>query len=96
MELVSTKEAGKRLGVSLPRIHVLIHSGRLPARKIGRDWFIHPNDLANFKRQPPGNFKLMPDQIIQIKARAAEETSTEELAREFSVSTRTIYRHLQK
>jgi len=96
MDYLTTKEAGKRLGVSLPRINVLIHSGRLPARKFGRDWFIHPDDLADFKSRPSGNFKLTSDQIIQIKARAAEGARPEELAREFSVSTRTIYRHLQK
>jgi excisionase family DNA binding protein len=96
MDYLTTKEAGKRLGVSRPSIHVLIHSGRLPARRFGRDWLINPDDLADFKSGPRGNFKLTPDQVIQIKARAAESVRPEELAGEFSVSTRTIYRHLQK
>jgi excisionase family DNA binding protein len=96
MDYLNTKEAGKKLGVSRPRIHVLIHSGRLPARRFGRDWLIDPDDLADFKSGHRGNFKLTPDQIIQIKARAAEGARPEELAREFSVSTRTIYRYLQK
>jgi excisionase family DNA binding protein len=96
MDYLTTKEAGKRLGVSRPRIHVLIHSGRLPARRFGREWLIKPDDLVNYQRRPKGNFKLTPEQITRIKARAAEGAMPEELAGEFSVSTRTIYRHLQK
>ncbi len=96
MEYITTEEAGKRLGLSRIRIIALINDGRLPAQKVGRDWLIRPVDLALYKRQPKGNFKLTPQQIIQIKDRAANGTSPDELAREFNVTTRTIYRYIRK
>jgi excisionase family DNA binding protein len=90
MDYFTTKEASKRLGVSRLRIHVLIHSGRLPAHRFGREWLIKPDDLVNYQRRPKWNFKLTPEHITRIKAHAAEGARLGELAREFSVLTRTI------
>ena len=46
MSLLTTNEVAERLGVSLPRVHALIRDGRLPAEKMGRDYFIKESDLA--------------------------------------------------
>ena len=48
-EIISTREAGRRLGVSTQRILRLIKDGRLPARKIGQEWAIYATDLALLK-----------------------------------------------
>ncbi len=45
--LIGTKEAAEKLGVSLRRVQQLIESGTLPAQKIGRDYLIQEKDLSN-------------------------------------------------
>jgi excisionase family DNA binding protein len=45
--LIGTKEAAEKLGVSLRRVQQLIESGTLPAQKIGRDYLIQEKDLNN-------------------------------------------------
>ncbi len=45
MGLITVKEAATRLGLHRSRVHVLIQEGRLPAHKMGRDWFIEEADL---------------------------------------------------
>jgi len=54
MELIGTAVAAERLGVSADRVRALIKAGRLPAKKLGRDWFIDPKDLARVKDRKPG------------------------------------------
>ncbi len=44
--LIGTKEAAERLGVSLRRVQQLIELGTLPAQKIGRDYLIQEKDLS--------------------------------------------------
>ena len=44
-EVVSTEQAARELGVSADRVRALIQAGRLPARKLGREWAIHCGDL---------------------------------------------------
>jgi excisionase family DNA binding protein len=46
MGLLTTNEVAERLGVTLPRVHALIKDGRLPAEKMGRDYFIKESDLV--------------------------------------------------
>ncbi len=96
MEFITTHEAGKRLGINRARVIALIQEGRIPAQKVGRDWLIRPEDLSRFERRPQGNFKLTQEQIAQIKARISKGARPAELAREFGVSERTIYRRLRK
>jgi excisionase family DNA binding protein len=57
MTLIGTADAAKRLGVSQDRVRALIHAGRLPAKKLGRDYFIDPKDLALVKNRKPGRPK---------------------------------------
>ena len=54
MDLIGTAEVAKRLGVSQDRVRALIKAERLPATKLGRDYFIAPKDLALVKNRKPG------------------------------------------
>jgi excisionase family DNA binding protein len=45
MALVGTKEAAKRLNVSVRRVQAMIKQGVLPASKLARDWFIEEAEL---------------------------------------------------
>ena len=45
--LIGTKEAAEKLGVSLRRVQQLIELGTLPAQRIGRDYLIQEKDLSN-------------------------------------------------
>jgi excisionase family DNA binding protein len=54
MQTLTTKEAAARLGVTVPRVHALIRTGRLPAEKRGRDVFINEPDLKLVENRKPG------------------------------------------
>jgi excisionase family DNA binding protein len=45
MSIISVRDAAERLGISRVRVRQLIHEGRLPAEKVGRDYIIHESDL---------------------------------------------------
>lgn len=96
MDYLTTEQAGEALGVTRQRVLVLIREGRLPARKVGRDWLIAPEDIKGFEKRPQGNYKLTPDQVKQIKYMARDGTTPMQLAKKFKVSVRTIYRHMNK
>lgn len=52
--LITTKEAAKRLNLSVRRIQALIASGRLPAEKIGNSFAIKESDLTVLKGRTNG------------------------------------------
>lgn len=54
MELLTTPEAAKRLGVTVARVQKLIWDGRLPAQKIGRDYVIKEEDLKLVENRKTG------------------------------------------
>lgn len=56
-DLVGVRTAMDVLSLSKPRIHQLIASGRLPARKVGGIYVLRRSDLDDFARIPrePGN-----------------------------------------
>lgn len=54
MTLLTTKETAERLNVSVRRVHQLIEEGRLPAEKMGRDYFIKDEDLKLVEDRKPG------------------------------------------
>lgn len=54
MKMLTTKEAGERLGVTVQRIHALLRDGRLPAEKFGRDYLIKESDLKLVENRKPG------------------------------------------
>lgn len=45
MNLLTTKQAAERLGVTVQRVHALINAERLPAEKVGRDYLIKESAL---------------------------------------------------
>lgn len=96
MDHLTTQQASQVLGVTPQRVLALIHSGRLPAVKLGRDWLIAVQDLQKFEKRPQGNFKLTADQIREIRYMARDGRTPADLARKFKVSVRTIYRHMHK
>jgi excisionase family DNA binding protein len=54
MKLLTTKDAAERLGVTVTRVQQLIAEGRLPAQKMGRDYFIKEDDLKLVEDRKPG------------------------------------------
>ena len=54
MNLLTTKEAAERLGITVARIHALIRDERLPAEKLGRDYVIKEKDLKLVADRKPG------------------------------------------
>ena len=54
MNLLTTKEAAERLGITVARIHALIRDERLPAEKFGRDYVIKEKDLKLVAERKPG------------------------------------------
>lgn len=52
--LISSKEAAEKLGLSLRRVQALITSGRLPAQKIGNSYVVNEKDLELVKKRTPG------------------------------------------
>jgi chromosome partitioning protein len=51
---LTTDEAATQLSISVDRVRALIHAGRLPAEKHGRDWLIRNDDLALVRTRRPG------------------------------------------
>lgn len=54
MKLLTTSEVAARLQVSVRRVHQLIAEGRLPAEKMGRDYFIKEDAVKSFEVRPVG------------------------------------------
>jgi len=52
--MLGTAEIAQKLGVSQERVRVLITTGRLPAKKLGRDWFVEEKDLKLVRDRKPG------------------------------------------
>ncbi|MGB7923439.1 MAG: helix-turn-helix domain-containing protein [Pyrinomonadaceae bacterium] len=44
--LLTTREAAERLGVSAGRVRQMVADGQLPAQRIGRDNFVKESDLT--------------------------------------------------
>lgn len=51
--LLDSGEVAARLGVSRSRVRQLALAGALPARKLGRDWFVAPAALAAYVATRP-------------------------------------------
>jgi excisionase family DNA binding protein len=54
MDILTTKDAAVRLGVSQRRVNALIQSGKLPAQSFGGSWMINESDLALVADRRPG------------------------------------------
>jgi excisionase family DNA binding protein len=53
-DLISSKEAAEKLGLSLRRVQALITAGRLPAQKIGNSYVVDEKDLELVKERKAG------------------------------------------
>ncbi len=51
---LNTQQAAGAVGMTTRHIRRLIADGKLPARKLGRDWLIRPGDLAGVERIKSG------------------------------------------
>jgi excisionase family DNA binding protein len=49
-EPLTVAEVAERLGVHYMTAYRYVRTGRLPARKVGHEWFVTPRDLAAFER----------------------------------------------
>jgi excisionase family DNA binding protein len=78
--LLSTKETADRLGVGVSRIQAMIRDKRLPAQKMGRDWFISETDLALVADRKPGRPPKSKEEASEPPAAAA--TGAAEVATE--------------
>jgi excisionase family DNA binding protein len=58
-ELISLLEAAKRYGLSRTYLRTIARSGRLKAKKLGRDWLTTPADLEAYieSREQRGAFR---------------------------------------
>jgi len=54
MNLLTTRDAATRLGVTVTRVQAMIVAGRLPAAKLGRDYVIREADLKFVVDRKPG------------------------------------------
>lgn len=54
MNILTTKDVAERLGISIRRVQALVTSGRLPAKKFGRDYVIYEKDLSLVKDRKVG------------------------------------------
>lgn len=53
-DLLTTEQAGEKLGVNASRVRQFILEGRLPAIKLGRDNLIREEDLALVQERKAG------------------------------------------
>ncbi len=54
LDLITTKEAAEKLGVTMRRVTALIKEGRLPSTQIGREHLIKEADLDLVKERKVG------------------------------------------
>lgn len=53
-DYLTTTQAAEKLSISRKRVLQLIHADRLPAVKLGTDFFIKPDDLKLVSDRKPG------------------------------------------
>lgn len=53
-DLISSKEAAEKLGISIRRVQALITEGRLPAQKIGNSFVVNEKDLELVRERKAG------------------------------------------
>lgn len=55
--------AAEQLGMSRWAVWKAVQRGRLNAKRVGRDYFVHQDELARFQRErrPPGRPPARPD-----------------------------------
>jgi excisionase family DNA binding protein len=69
-ELLSTKEAAERLGLTLRAVQKMIEAGRLEATKVGRDYIIRADALNSITRASKAG---RPPKSVQKKQRRGKK-----------------------
>ena len=49
--MLSTTEAAKSLGLSPATLRQQIKNGKLAARRLGRDWYIAPEEVERYRKE---------------------------------------------
>jgi excisionase family DNA binding protein len=87
--LLNVSEVAEQLGVNESRVRVLISKGRLPAMRVGRDWFVGVGDLTRFQQaHRRAGRPLSPARAWDV-LKAAESSGRVELPR--SAATRDAF-----
>ena len=97
--VLTTKEAGERLGVSASRVRQLVLNKRLPAKKAGRDLLIKDEDLELVAERKPGRptpsaHNAGPNMIITEEQQASYENSDQKP--DLLESAKKVYKMLVK
>ena len=80
--LITTKIASEKLGVSQERVRQLIISGRLPSQQFGRDHLIKESDLNLVSDRKAGRPKKVVEAIVQtVKAVPARKKAVKKSSR---------------
>ena len=95
-EMITAREAARRLNINRKKIADLINSGSLPAQRVGRDWIIDSLELMNFSELPKTKPHLTIQQNLEIISKFKKGQTIIDLAKEFAVTDRTIYRVIKK
>lgn len=71
--LLTTAEAAAALGIDVTTVQKMVKAEALPASRIGRDWFIHRDDLAGVVLPRRGRPRLPDDAVkpASLKRRRA-------------------------
>lgn len=54
--LLSTKDVARKLDVTASRVRQIILEGKLPATKLGRDWFVKEEDVEAYQTRREQQF----------------------------------------
>lgn len=97
--VLTTKEAGERLGISASRVRQLVLNKRLPAMKAGRDLLIRDEDLERVSDRKPGRpmpyaHDEGPNRVVAEEQQADYGNSDNEP--DLLESAKTVYKRLVK
>jgi excisionase family DNA binding protein len=87
--LLNVSEVAEQLGVDRSRVLVLISNGRLPASRVGRDWFVSIDDLTRFQQAHRRPGRPLTSARAWAVLNAAESSGRVELPR--SAATRDAF-----
>lgn len=69
-ELLTTRQAAERLGVTAGRVRQMVADGALPATRMGRDNFIKASDLKLVEGRKPGRpRKAQSVKVLKLESR---------------------------
>ena len=88
--LITTKLAAKKLGVSVRRVQALITKGQLKAQKIGRDYMIDEADLSNLKKGTAGRPTKLPKDFEDLAWSAVGQDATRRTMRNYTFTQRAV------